>query len=188
MAKLVLGFVGQAGCGKGTAADLLREKYGAGYYRFSAILGDLLSRLALEKTRDNFIKMSEIVRKAFGEDVLSYAIEKDAVVAKEDIVIIDGIRRLEDIVALEPLPQFKLIAIEVPAKLRFERMKGRGEKASEKEMTWEQFLEEEKRSTEITIPGVMERAWRTISNAGTPEEFKKEIESLMKELGFAPNA
>ena len=57
MANLIIGFVGQAGCGKGTAADLLREKYGAGYFRFSGILGDVLDRLFLEKTRDNFIKI-----------------------------------------------------------------------------------------------------------------------------------
>ena len=184
MAKLILGFVGQAGCGKGTAADLLREKYHAGYYRFSAILGKMLEVLAVEKTRDNLIKISEDARKLFGEDVLSYAIAKDAVNDPHDIIVIDGIRRIEDIVALEPLPQFKLIAIDVPAKLRFERLKDRGEKTNETNMTWEQFQEEENRSTEVTIPAVMQRAWRTISNAGTKEEFEAEVHEMMKELGF----
>jgi len=186
MAKLILGFVGQAGCGKGTAADLLREKYGAGYFRFSAILGDLLTRLSIEKTRDNFIKMSEAVRKYFGEDILSYAIEKDAVKSDEDIVIIDGIRRLEDVSALEPLPNFKLVAIDVPARQRYERMTHRGEKAGENELTWEQFLEQEKAPTEITIPAVMARAWRTVTNEGSREEFEEKVHKMMKELGFEP--
>ncbi|MBM3204833.1 hypothetical protein FJZ48_02530 [Candidatus Uhrbacteria bacterium] len=184
MPKLILGFVGQAGCGKGTAADILREKYKAGYYRFSAILGDLLTRLSLEKTRDNLIKISEMVRQGFGEDVLSYAIQNDSVHAKEDIVVIDGIRRLEDIAALEPLPNFKLVAISVPAELRYERMKGRGEKADETTMTWEKFLENEQRSTEITIPAVMERASVTLSNAGTQEEFLSAVDGMMKHFGF----
>jgi len=186
MPKLIIGFVGQIACGKGTAADLLREQYGAGYYRFSAILGDLLARLSIEKTRDNLIKMSEATRKYFGEDVLAYAIEKDAVQAKEDIVIIDGIRRPGDIVVLEPLPIFKLVAIDVPPKLRYERMKGRGEKAGENQLTWEQFQEQENAPTEVTIPLVMERAWKTISNEGGREEFETKVHALMKELGFKP--
>ncbi|MSR85203.1 hypothetical protein EXS71_02070 [Candidatus Uhrbacteria bacterium] len=185
MAKLIIGLVGQAGCGKGTATDILREQYGAGYYRFSAILENILDQLALDHTRENFTKLSEISRQTFGEDVLSYALEKQAVTAQEDVVIVDGIRRLEDLAALEPLPHFKLIAIEVPVEVRYQRVIGRGEKAGEKNMTMKEFLEQEKFPTEVTIPAVMKRATKTISNAGTRKEFEKEIHDMMKEFGFS---
>ena len=188
MPKLILGLVGQAGCGKGTAADYLRERYGAGYVRFSGILGDILERLSVEKTRDNFIKLSESLRESFGDDVFSLAVERAAMSAKEDIVVVDGIRRLQDIVALEPLPQFKLVAIDVSAEQRFERMKKRGEKASESTMTWERFQAEEHATTEVTIPGVMARAWKTIKNEGTKEEFEEAVRDMMQELGFDPIA
>ena len=184
MPKLILGLCGLQGCGKGTAADILQRDYGAAYFRFSKIIGDLLTRLYLEKTRDNFIKMSEVMRENFGEDVFSYAIEKDMLVAPNDVVVLDGIRRLEDIVSLEPLPQFKLVAIDTDAKLRFERMKKRGEKAGEKDMTWNEFLEDKKASTEITIPQVMARAWRTIPNNGTVDEFAGYIHELMRDLNL----
>lgn len=186
MPKLIIGLVGQAGCGKGTAADLLRNEYGAGYIRFSGILGQVLETLGIEKSRENFTKLSNGLRDAYGEDALSYAVEKIALSAPEDIVVIDGIRRPEDIVALEPLPHFKLVSIEVPAEIRFERMKKRGEKATESNMTWEQFQKEENLATEITIPAVMERAWKAIPNAGTREEFEAAIHAEMKELGFTP--
>ena len=185
MAKLILGLVGQAGCGKGTATDILREKYGAGYYRFSAILQEILDQLAVDKTRENFVTLSEMVRNAFGEDVLSYALEKRAVTATEDVVIVDGIRRLEDLAALEPLPHFKLIAIDVPVDVRFKRIKGRGEKSGEKNLTMKEFLKQEQLPTEVTIPSVMKRAWKTISNTGTQKDFEGEINHLMKELGYA---
>lgn len=184
MPKLIIGLVGQAGCGKGTAAEYLREKYGAGYIRFSGILGDILERLSVEKTRDNFIKLSESLRESFGDDVFSLAVERAALSAKEEIIVVDGIRRLQDIVALEPLPQFKLVAIEVSAEQRFERMKKRGEKASESTMTWEQFQAEEHATTEVTIPEVMARAWKTIKNEGTKEEFEEAVREMMRELGF----
>ena len=104
----------------------------------------------------------------------------------QDIIIIDGIRRVEDIVALEPSPMFTLLAIDVPAPLRYERIKGRGEKIGEQNTTWEQFLNDENAPTEITIPEVMARASKTISNTGSREEFEKSIRSLMQELGFKP--
>lgn len=184
MPKLIIGLVGQAGCGKGTAADLLRKDYGAGYIRFSGILGQLLDILGIEKSRDSLIKVSNALRHEFGEDILSYAVERAALGAPEDIVVVDGIRRLEDIVALEPLPHFKLVAIDVDPKLRFERMKKRGEKTGEADMTWEQFQKEEQAPTEVTIPTVMQRAWKTIKNEGSREEFETEVRTLMKKLGF----
>ncbi len=184
MPKLIIGLVGQAGSGKGTAADYLREKYKAGYIRFSGILGTVLETLGIEKSRENFTKLSDALRKQYGEDALSYAVEKIALSAPEDMVVIDGIRRPEDIVALEPLPHFKLISVEVPAEIRFERMKKRGEKATESQMTWEQFEREEKFPTEITIPSVMARAWKTIPNKGSREELESKIDSAMRELGF----
>lgn len=182
MTKLIIGLTGLQGCGKGTIADILQREYQAGYFRFSSILGDILTRLAQEKTRDNFIKLSNLLRQGFGEDILSYAIERDALQSDKDLVVIDGIRRAEDIVALEPLPSFKLIAVEAPADLRFERLKMRHEKPGEQNLNWEQFLSVEQAPTEITIPFIMERASYRLNNAGTREELETHVRELMAEL------
>lgn len=188
MPKIIFGLVGLQGCGKGTLADILREKYGAGYFRFSAILSDIMERLAMEKTRDNYTKLSIALRQAVGEDALSYAVERAALAAPQDIVVIDGIRRPEDIVALEPLPHFHLIAIEADQELRFERMKKRGEKATEATMSWEKFLEDEGAETERTIPFTMTRAKYHLSNNGTREAFEQAIQSLLISFNLAPHA
>ena len=188
MPKLLFGLVGLQGCGKGTLADTLTQRYGAGYFRFSAVIGDILSRLAIEKTRENFIKASVALRQAFGEDVFSYAVETAALAAPQDIVVIDGIRRPEDIVALEPLPHFHLIAIEADAQLRYERMKKRGEKATEANLTWDQFLADEQAPTERGIPFVMERAKYRLSNNGSREAFEQAAQALLASFQLAPKA
>ena len=182
MPKLIIGLVGQQGCGKGTVSKILQEKYGAELFRFSAILNDILGRLSLPQDRNHFIKLSEALRETFGEDVLAYAIERDAVNSKSDIIVIDGIRRPEDIVALEPLPQFKLIEIAAKPEIRFARMQGRGEKHGETERSYEEFLAEEQRSTEVTIPLVAKRAWKTLENDGTVAELETALDVLMHEL------
>lgn len=182
MPKLILGIVGLQGCGKGTLADILVKEYHAGYFRFSAILSDTLGRLAIERSRDNFNKLSITLRKAFGEDVLSYAVESAALAAPQNLVVIDGIRRPEDIVGLEPLPNFHLIAIEADAKLRYDRMRHRGEKATESNLSWEDFLANEADETEKSIPFAMARAKYRIANNGTREDFEREAHALIQAL------
>lgn len=174
------------GAGKGTAAKYLQQKYGGAPYGFSSILADILKRLNIDRTRPNFQTLSIILRQGFGEDVLAYAIENDAVTADDDLVVIEGIRRIEDLVALEPLPYFKLIAIDLAPELRFERMKKRGEKAGESDMTWEQFQTQDAAPTEATIPATMARAWKTLENSGSVAELKSQLDAIMAELGIAP--
>ena len=184
MPRLIIGLIGLPGSGKGTVANLLQKEYGAKYTRFSGIISDLLDRLAIEKSRENMIKMSETLRQTFGEDALSYAIGQDVLKAKGQIIVLDGIRRPGDIVALEPLPQFHLVSVEAPPELRFERMKARGEKATEATMTREQFLAEEQAPTEVTIPAVMERAEFHLDNSGSKEDLETKARELMKQLGL----
>jgi len=182
MPSLIIGLVGPAGCGKGTVADILQKEHGAGYVRFSAILSTILDALALDKSRDEFVRLSEVLRKEFGEDILSHAVVRQTLLSDKEIVVVDGIRRLEDIMAFEPLPQFVLIGVDAPAEIRFERMKKRGEKATESDMTWEQFQREEQAPTETTIPAVMKRATITLDNSGTQEELVKKIEAFLQTL------
>lgn len=186
MPKLIIGLTSMPGAGKGTAAKYLETKYGATQFSFGGILADVLNRLALDKSRPNLQRLSTLLRQAFGEDVLAFAIEKDAVTADTDLVVIEGIRRPGDIVALEPLPYFKLIAVDVPPQLRFERMKQRGEKAGESDMTWEKFLVQESGEAELAIPTVMARATETIDNSGTLAEFQAKLDGLMARSGFSP--
>lgn len=184
MPNHIIGLVGQSGCGKGTVADILTKQYGAAYSRFSAILGDILTRLHIEHSRDHFIALSNALRGNFGEDVLSYAIEKDAVMSQSPLVVIDGIRRPEDIVALEPLPFFKLVSIDVPAEMRYERMKKRGEKSGEQRMTWQEFVAQDHAPTEVTIPLVMERAWKKLDNSRSAVDLEIQVKAMMAELGY----
>lgn len=186
MPRLIIGLVGRQGSGKGTAASILKNTYGAELFRFSAILNDVLNRLAIPSSRDNLIKLSNMLRQGFGEDALAYAIQRDILHSTSDIVVVDGIRRIEDIAGLEPLPQFKLVEISAPAKIRYERMRGRGEKSGESDMTYEAFAEQEQAPTEITIPAVAAHAWRAVDNGTDQDHLEKQIAGLMAELGENP--
>lgn len=184
MPKLIIGLVGRQGSGKGTVAKILQERYGAEIFRFSAILNDILKRLALDQSRDNLIKLSESLRHTYGDDVLAYAIERDAATSSADVVVVDGIRRIGDVTALKPLPHFKLVEISALAQVRFDRMKGRGEKTGERGMSWEEFTEQELAPTETSIPSVAAHAWKAIDNGGTTDNLIDTLDEMMAELGI----
>ncbi len=175
----IIGLVGRQGSGKGTVATYLVEKENAVVFRFSAFLNDVLDLLAIPRSRTNLIKLSTCLRETFGEDALSYAVVKAATSSENPIIVVDGIRRIEDIAALEALPNFTLIEISVPEEIRFERMKNRGEKAGESTMTWEKFKADEEAPTEVTIPQVAERATVHLDNSGTPEELIEQLNKIL---------
>jgi dephospho-CoA kinase len=184
MPNHILGVVGTQGSGKNYISEYIIAHYGGDHFTFSDFLSHVLVKMAIPKTRDNMIKLSVVLRKEFGEDLLSHAIAAESLRSQADIVLVDGIRRAGDLVAFRPLPNFTLIGVNADPKLRYERMKKRGEKAGETDMTWEQFEETEKASTELTIPEAMTFAQHVIMNDGTKEELEARIDEVMKAIGI----
>ena len=186
MPQLILGLTGLIGSGKGTLCEDLAKRYGAEIFKFSTYLSRSLEIMALEYSRDNLIKMSEALRQAFGEDALSHAVAHAAMKSQAPIAVIDGIRRVQDLNELETMQNFKLLAVETDEKVRYDRIANRGEKTEEKALTWEQFLANEQRSTEVTVPETMQRATLRITNNGTASELQTHLDELMASLGISP--
>lgn len=182
MPRLILGFVGQAGSGKFTAANIIRLKHGAAVFVFSDILQDILKRLYIPPSRDNLINISQILRQGFGQDVLSKAMEKQVEDSRADIVIVDGIRRFEDIADFKKYPNFHLVEITAPPEVRFERLKRRNEKPGESEMTWEDFEAMSQKETEIHIAQVGQEAKDKIDNSSDMGVLEKQLDAFLASL------
>lgn len=177
--KIVLGFTGLIASGKDTASDYFAEKYKAEQVKFSASMKDIMNRVYIEPVRKNYQILSKILRESFGQDLFSKVVANDVKNSQADLVIVDGIRRIPDIDYLKNIEGFKLIAIQVDAKTRFDRLKQRSEKPGDKTKTWEEFQKEDKAETEITIPEIMAQADVVIDNNGTLEDLYKKLDELV---------
>ncbi|MFA5935899.1 MAG: AAA family ATPase [Patescibacteria group bacterium] len=180
--RIVIGLVGRKGSGKGTVARLLKERYGASVYRFSDLLRETLDRLYVEKNRENLVALSEILRHQFGEGVLKQAMVRRVGDDPSRLIVIDGIRRLDDLNGLEELGTFYLINIAAPVELRHERVAQRGENAGETTRTFDAFKEMEMLPTEVTIGDVEPKARKTIENLGSYDELAAKVDELMSEI------
>lgn len=179
MPKKIIGLVGLMASGKGTAAKYLEEKYGASTYRFSTMLRDGLDRFYLPHTRHNMVTISEIMREAFGQDLLAKVIAEDAKRDDHDIVVVEGIRRLSDITFLKEVPEFVLAKITADPETRYKRLTLRGENADDSTKTYEQFLADHQLPTELTIPPVMDIAEIEINNNDELPSMQTQLDSLI---------
>ena len=177
--KIIFGLVGRISSGKGTVVAYLQEKYGAAHYRFSTVLRDLLDRVYTEQTRENMVMMSEVIRQGFGNDILTKTLLQDMLNDPNPIIILDGIRRPAELEALRTRPEFVLVEVVAAPELRYQRLIQRSENPDDQQKTYEQFLADEQRPTELTIAAVAEQAQERIDNNGTNEETKNQLDALV---------
>ncbi len=180
--KIYIGLVGEKGGGKDTVmkfVERLLPKKRTVQIRFSDILTDTLNIWALPRTRANYQKLSPSFRKTYGPSTLANAVRARAEAAKADIVFLNGVRWWEDVTMLRSLRKNGvrsfLVYITAPARVRYERLRNRGEKAGEKNATLKQFMKEEKAYTEIFIPKIGKKADVIIKNTSTMDEFLEAV-------------
>lgn len=184
MAKVIIGLIGEKGSGKGTVADYLMEKYDAKHYGTSKILRRTLEDLHLPVTRDNLVKLALVLKEGYGPSVIIDSLIKDMEENTSDLIIADGIRMHGDV---EPFlkkykDNFYLVYVTADLKLRYERTKLRKEKDGEDKATFQEFLEEEGRLTEVSVHEIGKTAQYKLNNNGTAKELKAQVDQMMKEI------
>ena len=179
MAKIIIGLSGQIASGKEVVKKHLESRCGGVSFKFSDILRNILDDLDVPTERDNIIKLSTFLRQTYGEDLLAKVLTKQVKEAEDDLVIVDGIRRLADIEYLKDLDNFYLIAITADLKIRYQRVLSRNENPGDAEKTWEDFLADEARETEVSISAVVNQADYILENNGTLEELKNQIDKTL---------
>ena len=178
--KTYIGLVGEKLAGKDTVANYIVEKHKAFHIRFTHVLDEILNSLDLPISRRNEIDLGLNLRKVFGDGILGKAVVKRALAAKEDIVVINGIR-MDEMKNVKEIGA-KVIYITAPVELRYERYKQRHEKTDDGVMSFEQFKEQEKELTEVGIPELGKQADFKIENIGSVEDLNKKALDIISNL------
>jgi dephospho-CoA kinase len=182
MSKLILGFVGPLASGKDASKKYLEEKYGASSHRFSTMLRDILNRIYVPINRENLQNISFDLRTRFGSDTMAKVIAEDVKNDKNEIVIVDGVRRMADIIRLKDVAGFYLISINANEEIRYGRLKTRNENVGDDKKTFAEFLADEQKEAELEIPLVMRNAKFIINNDGSFEELYRQIDDIIISL------
>lgn len=182
--KIVIGLAGKLACGKGTISDYLIKNYGAIMHRFSDSLREVLSIYDLSISRDNMQNLSTVLRQHFSEDILAKAMVKKAREAKNDIIVIDGVRRFTDVKNFFKLRNFYFIFIETDQNKRYQRYIKRNENTGDAEMTFQDFQKKDSAESESQIDSLKDKAHFIIDNNGTFEELYQQVDKVLNDTNI----
>lgn len=182
MERITLGITGEIASGKDTVAKYLVEEYGAVQFRTSDIFRDVLRMLFVPETREAISKMSQILRQNFGDDLVARVVHERIKESAAAFIVVDGVRRFSDILLLKNEPHFKLLFVDAPMELRYERLTKRRQNADDATKTFEEFQHDHERETELSINSLKQQANFVIDNEGDLVALQAKIDELIQKI------
>ncbi|MEM2177187.1 MAG: AAA family ATPase [Archaeoglobaceae archaeon] len=175
---MIIAFVGYPLSGKSTAAQIAKE-FGIPVVVMGDVVREEAKKLGLKETAENLGRIAEELRKREGMDAIAKrCISK--IKSLGPIVLVDGIRGIDEVKAFKKEFNVVLIAIEAPLEIRFERAKQR--MRSDDVQTIAELIERDRREEFFGLKEAMEIADFTIENRGDIEEFKEKIRAILKRI------
>ena len=178
---MIIGLTGRNGAGKGTAAEyLIKKKFK--HYSLSDEIREILKEKNMAETRENLIETGRRIREEKGLGFLAKKVMEKC--SGEEKAVVDSIRNLGEVRELRKHKDFILIAVNAPARQRFERVKKRNEDRDPE--TFEEFLRDEEKELsgegpEQQLLQVIDRADYKIFNDGLPEKVHEILERIIND-------
>jgi|SRR2546426_836825 len=179
---MLIGLTGRNAAGKGEVARYLQKK-SFYYYSLSDVIREEIRSRGLEPTRELLITVGNELRQRYGSKILAERIL--AKIEDDRHYVIDSIRNPAEVDAFRAAKHFKLIRIEAPPEVRFQRIFKRQRESDPK--TLQEFFELENREAEgddtsQNLVKVELMADHTLINDGTLESLYPEIDKLLLRL------
>lgn len=176
---MIIGLTGKNCSGKGEAAKFLAER-SFYYLSLSDVVREALQEAGIAITRDNLISMGNELRRKHGPAMLAEKLI--ARLEPDRNYVIDSIRNPSEIAALKKQGGFRLIIVQAPDRMRYERMKARRREGDPE--TFDEFLrleliEEEGAEAEQQLAKCATLADFTIDNSGAIEELGHKIAEVV---------
>ncbi len=180
--KIIIALAAPIAAGKTSIAKYIQEKTDSDIYKYSEILSEILFNLKIKNNRKNLQILSQILRENFGQDILEIGILKKIRNSKNKIIILDGIRRKDDILKIRSEYNLFLIFIDADLSVRIQRIIERAEKKDDAEKDIEKLKEEDKHNSDVTVFDLKKEADFIIDNNRDFENTKKQIDEILEKI------
>lgn len=181
---MIIGITGTLGAGKGTVVEYLKTK-GFTHYSSSGLLKEMLAQWGLPATRQNMSELADELMSKYEGGILFFSHEKALKEGVTDYVL-ESIHRESEAAYVRKIGG-AVLGVDADMEKRYERAIKR--KEGEKDnVTFEQFVSDTKREEEgatgtgPNIRAVLKSADAIITNNGSTEELKAQVEAVLKKL------
>jgi dephospho-CoA kinase len=177
---MILGISGTNSSGKDTVAKYIEGK-GFFHISLSDILRDEMRKRNIESNRDNMISFANKLEAEKGSGALVKMTIKEY--GNKDKLVISSIRKPPEVDYLHTIPDFKLIFVDVPIKIRYDRMLLRA-RESEEIMSFEEFkTQQEKEVSGANTQNLIycqEKADFILENNGKLDDLYQKVDRLIE--------
>lgn len=178
----IVAFTGMPCSGKSEAVRIAKDK-GIQVIRMGDMIWAETKNQGLELNDKNVGEVANSMRDKYGKDIWAQrTVDKIKSLNKTDYIVVDGIRNVEEINFFKKKlsNDFVIIAINAPDGLRKKRTLSRGRKDDSKDI--KNVEERDKRELRWGIGDVIASADIVISNEGSIDEFRKQVDEVLQKL------
>jgi dephospho-CoA kinase len=178
----VIAFAGMPFSGKSEAVTVAKEM-NIPVVRMGDLVWQETKNKGLELNDYNVGVTADNMRKKYGKDIWAKkTLEKIKLIKNGELLIIDGIRNIEEIETFEKRlgKNFTLISIQSTDKLRYKRAMNRGRQDDSKDLKL--IKVRDKRELSWGLGNVIASADIVITNQGSIDEFKSRIKDLLNKI------
>ena len=177
---MIIGLTGTNGAGKTVTADYLVKK-GFEFHSLSDEIRRELETTGLEANRENLIQTGNRLRTEYGPAVLAERIKTR--LRPDRHYVIDSIRSPYEVDALRATGDFRLLHLDAPRQLRYDRVVERGGARTPKDFA--EFSEQENREMESDDPAKQQlracydKADETLDNGDSIESLQSRLSDIV---------
>jgi dephospho-CoA kinase len=181
----IIGITGTLGAGKGTIVEYLMANHGFQHYSVRAYLTREIERRGMPLNRDSMVTVANELRASNSPSFIAEELYREAAANGADCII-ESIRTPGEIDALQDTGNFTLLAVDAPARTRYDRILKRG--SSTDQVDFETFVANEEREMTTTDPNAqnlktcMGRADFALDNSGSFEALYAQVEVTLRRI------
>ena len=175
--RKVIAIAGMPGAGKAVASNIAR-KLGIHIFVCGDVVREEAKKRKIVATPENFGKLMLEMRQVEGPSVMIKRFLPRIADVKSKIVIVEGLRSIDELESLMENFDITLLAIHANPKQRFQRLinRGRGDDPT----TIDEFNARDSRELSLGVRSVIALADYVIMNDSTIEKFQQKLDAFFK--------
>ncbi|AFZ71161.1 dephospho-CoA kinase [Caldisphaera lagunensis DSM 15908] len=178
MKNLAIAITGMPGSGKSYVSKILSEKLKIKVFSMGDVVREEAKSRGLSLTVENIENLASELRKQYGNNAVAKILMEKLEKNKYNMIIIDGVRGLEELKIFNTIYDICLIAVHASPLTRFKRLNER--KREGNDISWDEFTFRDKKNLEYGIGNVIALSDFIVINESNLKDVESQINDIVE--------